>query len=187
MQRCSGLVCRTYLFGCIDPASTQCSPQSFAASCGGLRARVCPLCDPLRPIAPHQPTLSAHLLALGDFRLLYITLPRVAPPLPLPPPPSSPQTRHDTMQPQTDVNRHGLLSPRARSNARRRCHPEDIESSPAPALQECARAIKEAIREEGVPEQSTHEVVFVGRPMWELVSPVLDLSARAREKAASSG
>lgn len=69
----------------------------------------------------------------------------------------------------------------------RRCHPEDIESSPAPALQECARAIREAIREEGVPEQSTHEVVFVGRPMWELVSPVLDFSARAKEKAASSG
>lgn len=67
----------------------------------------------------------------------------------------------------------------------RRCHPEDIESSPAPALQECARAIREAIRDEGVPAQSTHEVVFVGRPMWELVSPVLDFSARAREKAAS--
>lgn len=69
----------------------------------------------------------------------------------------------------------------------RRCHPEDIESSPATALRECAPAIREAIREEGVPEQSTHEVVFVGRPMWELVSPVLDFSARAREEAASSG
>lgn len=29
-------------------------------------------------------------------------------------------------------------------------------------------------------EQLTHEVVFVGRPMWELVSPVLDFSSKAR-------
>ncbi|CAM9604175.1 unnamed protein product [Ectocarpus sp. 8 AP-2014] len=59
-----------------------------------------------------------------------------------------------------------------------RCHPEDIDSSPAPALRECASAIKEAVRDEGVNDKDTHEVVFVGRPMWELVSPVLDLSAK---------
>lgn len=67
----------------------------------------------------------------------------------------------------------------------RRCHPEDMESSPTLALRECARTIREAVKEERVVEQSMHEVVFVGRPMWELVSPVLDLSAacRVEEKA----
>ncbi|CAM9985971.1 unnamed protein product, partial [Hapterophycus canaliculatus] len=59
-----------------------------------------------------------------------------------------------------------------------RCHPEDIESCSSPALRECAPAIREAVKEEGVAEHATHEVVFVGRPMWELVSPVLDLSPK---------
>ncbi|CBN74195.1 hypothetical protein Esi_0013_0117 [Ectocarpus siliculosus] len=68
-----------------------------------------------------------------------------------------------------------------------RCHPEDIDSSPAPALRECASAIKEAVRDEGVNDKDTHEVVFVGRPMWELVSPVLDLSAKAGGGAGASG
>ncbi|CAM9329854.1 unnamed protein product [Ectocarpus sp. 12 AP-2014] len=67
------------------------------------------------------------------------------------------------------------------------CHPEDIDSSPAPALRECASAIKEAVRDEGVNDKDTHEVVFVGRPMWELVSPVLDLSAKAGGGAGASG
>ncbi|CAM9151547.1 unnamed protein product [Ectocarpus sp. 4 AP-2014] len=68
-----------------------------------------------------------------------------------------------------------------------RCHPEDIDSSSAPALRECASAIKEAVRDEGVNDKDTHEVVFVGRPMWELVSPVLDLSAKAGGGAGASG
>lgn len=68
-----------------------------------------------------------------------------------------------------------------------RCHPEDIESSPTLALRECASAIREAVKEEGVAEQSVHEVVFVGRPMWELVSPVLDLSAAGRVEETNSG
>ncbi|CAM9589560.1 unnamed protein product [Laminaria digitata] len=62
-----------------------------------------------------------------------------------------------------------------------RCHPEDLDASPATALRECAQAIREAVREEGVDQHSTHEVVFVGRPMWELVSPVLDLSLKEED------
>ena len=69
-----------------------------------------------------------------------------------------------------------------------RCHPEDLDASPALAIRECAQAIREAVREEGVEEHSTHEVVFVGKPMWELVSPVLDLSLRDEDNSnASSG
>lgn len=68
-----------------------------------------------------------------------------------------------------------------------RCHPDDIESNPTLPLRECSRAIREAVKEEGVAEQSVHEVVFVGRPMWELVSPVLDLSAAGRMEETHSG
>lgn len=60
----------------------------------------------------------------------------------------------------------------------RRCHPEDLDASTLPALRECAPAIRDAVRDEGVAEHAAHEVVFVGRPMWELVPPVLDLSSR---------
>lgn len=68
----------------------------------------------------------------------------------------------------------------------RRCHPEDLDASPADALRECAQAIREAVLDEGVAEDATHEVVFVGRPMWELVSPVLDFSVRDDDKPTSS-
>lgn len=63
-----------------------------------------------------------------------------------------------------------------------------MDSSSASALRDCAEVIRDAVREAGVAEQSTHEVVFVGRPMWELVSPVLDFSSKLEEmeKAESS-
>lgn len=51
-----------------------------------------------------------------------------------------------------------------------------MEGSSLRALRDCAPAIREAVRDESVPDSATHEVVFVGRPMWELVPPVLDLS-----------
>lgn len=60
-----------------------------------------------------------------------------------------------------------------------RCHPDDIETSGTKGLQDCAPVIREAMSEEGLREREMHEVVFVGRPMWELVSPVLDLSSKA--------
>ncbi|CAM9787586.1 unnamed protein product, partial [Choristocarpus tenellus] len=52
-----------------------------------------------------------------------------------------------------------------------RCHPEDAEESETSGLAECAPAIWMALEEAEVVEDSAHEVVFVGRPMWELVLP----------------
>lgn len=60
-----------------------------------------------------------------------------------------------------------------------RCHPDDIEANGTKGLNECASVIREAMSEEGLREREMHEVVFVGRPMWELVSPVLDFSSKA--------